>query len=330
MAGISHVSGAGFDTDVPVLPTAGVASDGTTPVAHITGDEISRAASSKLTLLSDVDLHVSAGDSIAGMSVADKVATTARAGIAIAAKDAGGAVGTFLKDPKNDAMLLGGTAALAGVQAIPGLDAGVDATLGVVGVAMYASAGPSHRANVTTALGNSRTMRVRSAAQKRKPISTRPRRISRISLRSAARRRRTRWASSPVPQALRPSSSGWLKRRRRSAGSTASSPPSRPVSKGSVRRCALRRPTRATPSPRLTVGSQAPLVRLGSAAIPRSRCPVVRRFAIQQPIARAGFWRHAPTTQTQPREGPLTSTRSLAAIRSTCTSASRTSGYRTA
>ncbi len=153
MAGISHVSGAGFDTDVPVLPTAGVASDGTTPVAHITGDEISRAASSKLTLLSDVDLHVSAGDSIAGMSVADKVATTARAGIAIAAKDAGGAVGTFLKDPKNDAMLLGGTAALAGVQAIPGLDAGVDATLGVVGVAMYASAGPSHRANVTTALG---------------------------------------------------------------------------------------------------------------------------------------------------------------------------------
>ncbi len=92
-------------------------------------------------------------DRVDQMSVADKVGSTARRGIAIAANDTGGAVGAYLKDPKNVALVLGGTAAVAGAQAIPGVDVAVDTTLGVTGAAMYAAAGPEHRANVTAALG---------------------------------------------------------------------------------------------------------------------------------------------------------------------------------
>ncbi len=91
---------------------------------------------------------------VAGMNLAQKVETTAKSGIAAAASDAGGAAGKFLRDPKNDALLVGGTAAVAGAQLIPGVDVAVDVGLGVVGAAMYASAAPEHRANITAALGH--------------------------------------------------------------------------------------------------------------------------------------------------------------------------------
>jgi len=91
---------------------------------------------------------------VAGMNLAQKVESTAKSGIAKAASDAGGAAGKFLRDPKNDALLVGGTVAAAVAQFIPGVDVGVDAGLGVVGAAMYASAAPEHRANITAALGH--------------------------------------------------------------------------------------------------------------------------------------------------------------------------------
>jgi len=95
---------------------------------------------------------ITSGD-IIRMSLAEKITTSASAGIASAAKDAGGAVGAFLKNPKNDAMLVGGAAMIAGAQLVPGVDVAIDVILGVVGAAMYSSAGPEHRENVTKALG---------------------------------------------------------------------------------------------------------------------------------------------------------------------------------
>jgi len=68
------------------------------------------------------------------------VATTAGAGIATAAKEAGGALRTALADHKTQGQL------------VRGLDVAVDTTLGAVGVAMYASAAPGHRDNITQAL----------------------------------------------------------------------------------------------------------------------------------------------------------------------------------
>ncbi len=104
-------------------------------------------------LLTSSSARPSASGDVASMSLAEKVKTTAAAGVARAAKDAGGALGTFLKDPKNDALLIGGTAVVAGAQVVPGVNVAVDATLGVVGAAMYLSAGPEHLENVTKALG---------------------------------------------------------------------------------------------------------------------------------------------------------------------------------
>ncbi len=50
-------------------------------------------------------------------------------------------------------MLVGGAAIIAGAQLVPGVDVAIDAILGVAGAAMYASAEPEHRENVTKALG---------------------------------------------------------------------------------------------------------------------------------------------------------------------------------
>ena len=83
-------------------------------------------------------------DAVAGMTLSEKVATTVKSGIATAAKDTGSEVGTFLKDPKNQAMLAGGTAAFVGAQFVPGLDVAVDGTLGVAGAATYLAAAPQH------------------------------------------------------------------------------------------------------------------------------------------------------------------------------------------
>jgi len=97
-------------------------------------------------------MPLTSGD-ITRMSLAEKVTTTARVAIVSAAKDARGAVGGFLKNPKNDAMLAGGAAVIAGAQLVPGVDVAIDVTLGVVGAAIYASAEPEHRENVAKALG---------------------------------------------------------------------------------------------------------------------------------------------------------------------------------
>jgi hypothetical protein len=91
--------------------------------------------------------------SVADMSLADKVSTTVHAGIASAARDAAGALKTALSDPKTDAVLAGGAAAVVGAQFVPGLDVAVDAGLGTVAVATYAAAAPEHRDNIAHAFG---------------------------------------------------------------------------------------------------------------------------------------------------------------------------------
>lgn len=95
--------------------------------------------------------------SVADMSLLEKVSTTARAGMGIAAKDVGGAVKTALSDPKTQAMVVGGTAIVAGAQFVPGLDVAVDGTLGVAGVATYLSVAPQHRDNMVEAVSKLKT-----------------------------------------------------------------------------------------------------------------------------------------------------------------------------
>ena len=162
-----------------------------------------------------------APDSVANMSLSDKVVTTAKSGIASAAKDAGGAVGTFLKDPKNAAMLATGTGTLVAAQAVLGLDVGVDATLGVVGAAMYASAAPSTARISQKRWTISRITSAKSAARRRKPTSTRPQTISPVFLRPAARKPLMRSALSPARRELHRNYSASPRRPKRWAASMA-------------------------------------------------------------------------------------------------------------
>lgn len=144
-----------LETLDPTVTSAGAGPAGAASrkaTADAQPDRIDRAERGSPFLTADLSA-AGRSNNIAAMSLAQKVQTTASAGFARAAQDTGSAVGTFLKDPKNDALMLGGTAAILGAQAVPGLDVGVDVTLGIVGAAMYASAGPDHRANITQALG---------------------------------------------------------------------------------------------------------------------------------------------------------------------------------
>ena len=90
---------------------------------------------------------------ISRIGSAEKVMTTVRAGVVIAARDASGALGAFLKNQKNDTILFGGVVIIAGAQFVLGVDVAVDVTICIVCAMMYASIGPEHRENVGKALG---------------------------------------------------------------------------------------------------------------------------------------------------------------------------------
>ncbi len=94
-----------------------------------------------------------ASDPVSRMSTFEKVQHTVSAGIGIAAKDGAGKVAKALSDPKTVALVGAGAAAAIGVQFIPVAGEAVDVVAGVAGVAMYAAAGPEHRARITQALG---------------------------------------------------------------------------------------------------------------------------------------------------------------------------------
>jgi hypothetical protein len=85
--------------------------------------------------------------SVADMTLAEKVSTTAHAGMASAAKETGGALKTALSDPKTQVAFVGTAAVVAGAQFVPGLDVAVDASLGTVGVGKLKdySSGPARQ-----------------------------------------------------------------------------------------------------------------------------------------------------------------------------------------
>ena len=69
---------------------------------------------------------------ISRMGFAEKVTTTVRAGVAIAARNASGTLSAFLKNQKNDAILFGGVAIIAGADFVPGVDVAGDVTFCIV------------------------------------------------------------------------------------------------------------------------------------------------------------------------------------------------------
>ncbi len=93
------------------------------------------------------------GAAVGASSTLEKVNRTIAAGIGIAAKDGTGALAKVLSDPKAVALIGAGAAAAIGVQFIPVVGEAVDVVAGVAGVAMYAAAGPEHRARIGQALG---------------------------------------------------------------------------------------------------------------------------------------------------------------------------------
>jgi len=86
-----------------------------------------------------------------------RIGATVRRGLAIAARDGSEAVRSFLADPKNDALVLGGAAIVAGAQLVPVVNVGTDAALGITGAAMYSAAGREHQAQIGTALHSLQT-----------------------------------------------------------------------------------------------------------------------------------------------------------------------------
>jgi hypothetical protein len=90
-------------------------------------------------------------------SGAARIASTLQHAESIVAKDGVSAAANFLHNPKNAALVAGGAAAIAGAQLVPGVGEAVDLAAGVAGVAMYAAAGPEHRARITQAVGELRS-----------------------------------------------------------------------------------------------------------------------------------------------------------------------------
>lgn len=90
---------------------------------------------------------------VADRSSRAKLQSAAETGLVESARDTSTSVGKYLGDPKHQALVAGGIGAFAAVQALPGVDGATDAAVGAVGAAMYASAGPEHKANIGKALG---------------------------------------------------------------------------------------------------------------------------------------------------------------------------------
>ncbi len=90
---------------------------------------------------------------VAARSSRAKLQSAAETGLAESARDTSTSVGKYLGNPKHQALVAGGIGAFAAIQALPGLDGATDAAVGAVGAAMYASAGPEHKAYIEKALG---------------------------------------------------------------------------------------------------------------------------------------------------------------------------------
>jgi len=89
---------------------------------------------------------------VADQSPRAKLQSAAESGLAEASHDTSTSAGKYLSDPKHQALVAGSITAFAAVQALPGPDGAIDATVGAVGAAMYASAGPEHKVNIEKAL----------------------------------------------------------------------------------------------------------------------------------------------------------------------------------
>lgn len=89
---------------------------------------------------------------VADQSPRAKLQSAAESGLAEASHDTSTSAGKYLSDPKHQALVAGSITAFAAVQALPGPDGAIDATVGAVGAAMYASADPEHKVNIEKAL----------------------------------------------------------------------------------------------------------------------------------------------------------------------------------
>jgi len=114
-----------------------------------------RAASASPDLATVAMLLPPLGDfgPVADRSPRAKLQSAAESGLAEASHDTSARTGKYLSDPKHQALVAGSITAFAAVQALPGPDGAIDATVGAVSAAMYASAGPEHKVNIEKALG---------------------------------------------------------------------------------------------------------------------------------------------------------------------------------